>query len=45
MKRDLPVILIMLLGLATAVLFCMGMVVESVVCCIVALGLTIVWVK
>ena len=45
MKKDIPVILIMILGLATAVLFCLGLTIEAASCALIALGITILGLK
>lgn len=45
MIKDIPVVLIMLLGLGAAVLFCFGMTIEAAACGIIALIVTLAGLK
>ncbi|MBR3207722.1 MAG: hypothetical protein IKF58_15115 [Bacillus sp. (in: Bacteria)] len=43
--RDVPVVLIMMLGLGAAVLFCLGMTIEAAACGVIALIIALVGLK
>lgn len=44
-KHNITAVLVMVLGLATAILFCCGMILESIACGIAALAVAIVGLK
>lgn len=43
--RDIPVAVIMMLGLGAAILFCLGMTVEAAACGVIALIIALVGLK
>lgn len=45
MIRDVPVVIIMLLGLGAAVFFCLGMIIEAAACGVIALIVALVGLK